>query len=172
MATSRTILCGICEAQHITQYADKWCPECDEGLCSNCENYHNSSKASRNHVVISIENYHKLPSSISEIANHCEYHNMKYTLFCQFHNNPCCPDCISTNHKYCVGLLSIREIIKTSKTSILIDNIEKSLKDIKHNIDKITKDRQQNLSKIRQQRQIFQDQIKKMHDKISSHSIH
>jgi hypothetical protein len=66
----------------------------------------------------------------------------------------------------------MREIIKTSKTSILIDNIEKSLKDIKHNIDKITKDRQQNLSKIRQQRQIFQDQIKKMHDKISSHSIH
>jgi hypothetical protein len=68
----------ICEAQHITQYADKWCPECDEGLCSDCENYHNSSKASRNHVVISIKNYHKLPSSISEIANHCEYHNMQY----------------------------------------------------------------------------------------------
>ena len=56
----------------------------------------------------------------------------------------------------------MREIIKTSKTSTLIDNIEKSLKDIKHNIDKITKDRQHN-------RQIFQDQIKKMHDKISSH---
>ena len=67
MATSRNILCGICEAQHITQYADKWCPECDEGLCSECENYHNISKASRNHAVISIENYHKLPSSISEI---------------------------------------------------------------------------------------------------------
>jgi hypothetical protein len=58
----------------------------------------------------------------------------------------------------------MREIIETSKTSTLIDNIEKSLKDIKHNIDKITKDRQQNISKIRQQRQIFQDQIEKMHD--------
>ena len=169
MATSRTILCGICEAQHIPQYADKWCPECDEGLCSDCENYHNISKASRNHVVISIENYHKLPSSILEIANHCEYHDMKYTLFCQFHDNPCCPDCISTNHKFCVGLLSIREIIKTSKTSILIDNIEKSLKDIKNNIDEITKNRQQNISEIRQQRQIFQDQIKQMRVRINSH---
>ena len=73
MAASRHILCGICEAQHITKYADQWCPECDEGLCSDCENHHKVSKASRNHGVISIENYLKLPSSISEIGNQCEY---------------------------------------------------------------------------------------------------
>jgi hypothetical protein len=51
----------ICEVQHITKDADQWCPECDEGLCSDCEKYHQTSKASRNHGVISIENYHKLP---------------------------------------------------------------------------------------------------------------
>jgi uncharacterized spore protein YtfJ len=50
----------------------------------------------------------------------------------------------------CVGLLSIREIIKTSKTSTLIDNIEQNLADIKNNIDKITENRQQNMSEIRQ----------------------
>jgi hypothetical protein len=60
MATSRNVLCGICEAQHITKYADQWCFECDEGLCSDCENHHNISKSSRNHGVISIDNYHKL----------------------------------------------------------------------------------------------------------------
>jgi DNA anti-recombination protein RmuC len=94
---------------------------------------------------------------------------MKYTLFCQQHDKPCCPDCISTNHKDCVGLLSIREIIKTSKTSILIDNIEHNLTDIKNNIDKIMKNRQHNMSEIRQQRQMFQDQIKQMRVKINSH---
>jgi uncharacterized spore protein YtfJ len=50
----------------------------------------------------------------------------------------------------CVGFLSIREMIKTSKTSTLIDNIEQNLTDIKNNIDKITKNREQNLSEIRQ----------------------
>jgi hypothetical protein len=65
----RNILCGICEAQHITKYADHWCPECDENLCSDCQNHHNISRASRNHGVISIENYHQLPSYISEIGN-------------------------------------------------------------------------------------------------------
>ena len=169
MATSRDILCGICEAQHTTKYADQWCPECDEGVCSDCENHHIVSKATRNHVVTFIGNDHKLPSSISEIGNHCEYHNMKQTHFCKFHDIPCCPDCITTNHRDCVGLFSIREIIETSKTSTLIDNIEHSLTDIKNIIDKIMKNRQQNLWEIRQQRQMFQDQIRQMRAKINSH---
>jgi hypothetical protein len=76
----RNILCAICEAQDITKYADHWCPECDEGLCSDCQNHHNISKSSRSHCVISIENYHQLPSSISEIGNHCKYHDMKYSF--------------------------------------------------------------------------------------------
>jgi len=169
MAASRNILCGICEVQHITNDADQWCPECYEGLCSDCEKYHTISKASRNHGVISIDNYHRLPSSISGIGNHCEYHDIKYTLFCQFHDRPCSPDCISINHKDCVGILSLREIIKKSKTSTSIDNIEQSLTDIKNNVDNITKNRQQNMSEIRQQRHMFQDQIKQMRVKINSH---
>ena len=77
---------------------------------------------------------------------------MKYTIFFQHHEQPCCPDYASTNLKNYVGLLSIREIIKTFKTSTWIDNIEHRLTDIKNNIDKITKNRSQNISEIRQQR--------------------
>ena len=170
MATSRDILCGICEVKHITKHADHWCSECDEGLCADCEtDFHKISKSTRNHGIISIENYQKLPSCISEIGHHCKDHDMKYKLFCQVHDKPCCPDCISTNHKDCVGLLSIREIIKTSKTSTLLDDIEQSLTNIKYNIDKVIKNREQNLSEIRQQRKIFHDQVKQMRVKINSH---
>ena len=169
MATSRDIPCGICETQHITKYADHWCPECDEGLCAACENHHKSSKGTRNHGIISIENYQKWPSCISEIGHHCQDHDTKYTNFCQIHDKPCCPDCISTNHKDCGGLLSIREIIKTSKTSTLIDDIQQSLTNIKYNIDNVMKNREQNLEKIRQKRQILHDQVKQMRAKINSH---
>ena len=170
MATSHDIPCGICETQHITKYADQWCPECDEGLCSDCEtHFHKISKGTRNHGTISIENYQKLSSCISEIGHHCKDHDMKCKLFCQVHDMPCCPDCISTNHKECVGLLSIREIIKTSKTSTLLDDIEQSLTNIKYNIDNVIKNREQNLSEIRQQRQKFHDQVKQMRVKINSH---
>ena len=65
--------------------------------------------------------------------------------------------------------MSIREIIKTSKASTLIDNIEQSLTDIKNNIDNIAKNRQQNMLEIRQQRELIQDQIKQMCVTINSH---
>jgi len=65
--------------------------------------------------------------------------------------------------------LSVHEIIKTSKTSTFIYNIEQNLTDIKNNIDKIMKNRQQNMSEIQQQRQMLQDQVKEMRVKINSH---
>jgi hypothetical protein len=37
MATSSDVLCSICEAQHTIKNADYWCPECEEGLCSECQ---------------------------------------------------------------------------------------------------------------------------------------
>ena len=50
MTTSRTIICGIREAQYITKYADQWCPECDDGLYSDFENnFHQMTKATRDH---------------------------------------------------------------------------------------------------------------------------
>jgi hypothetical protein len=40
--------------------ADKWCPECEEGLCSECLKHHNVSKYTKAHEVILIEHYHKI----------------------------------------------------------------------------------------------------------------
>jgi hypothetical protein len=105
------ILCAICEPQHITKCADHWCPECEEGLCSECQKHHSLSKATRTHGIISIENYKKLPKSISEIVHNCKDHEMKVTNYCPKHDTICCPVCISTNHKKCDDLMAIVELI-------------------------------------------------------------
>jgi hypothetical protein len=163
------ILCGICESQHITKCAGHWCPECEEGLCSECQKHHSLSKASRTHGIISIENYKKLPQSISEIVHNCKDHEMKVTIYCPKHDTICCPICISTNHKNCVNLMAIPELIKTAKTSSIIATMEQSLRDMKHNIDIAVKDREGNLSSIRKQRQHYSDDIKQIRVKINSH---
>ena len=51
MATSSDVLCSICEAQHTIKNADNWCPECEEGLCSECLKHHNVSKYT-NHIKL------------------------------------------------------------------------------------------------------------------------
>ena len=90
------ILCGICESQHITKCAGQWCPECEEGLCSDCQKHHSLSKGTRTHGIISIENYEKLPKSISEIVHNCKDHEMKYTIYCPNHDTICCPQIIKS----------------------------------------------------------------------------
>ncbi|CAG2198910.1 unnamed protein product [Mytilus edulis] len=122
MTTSTNIVCGICDAQHITKCANHWCPECDEGLCYDCEKHHSISKASRKH-----------------------------------------------EHRKCVGLLDLDEVVKTLKTSVLIDNLEKSLQEIATNINKIITDRTENLKNIKAERQGFHNQIKQVRDKINTH---
>lgn len=115
MATSSTFICGVCDSQHITKDADHWCPECEEGLCTNCLIYHNSSKLSREHGIISIENHKQLPQYIKSIRQHCPDHDRKYQHYCPSHEVPCCPFCMTTSHSECKGLQVLEEVLKTSE---------------------------------------------------------
>ncbi|XP_071168902.1 uncharacterized protein [Mytilus edulis] len=169
MASSTNILCGICDAQHITKCADHWCPECDEGLCYDCEKHHSISKGTRKHGVIPTEDYKKLPHDILSIGHHCQDHEKKFQNYCPHHEKLCCPTCISTEHRKCVSLLDLDEIVKSSKTSVLIDNLEKTYKDLATNINTIIIDRKGNLAKIKEQRQGFHAEIKQVRDKINTH---
>ncbi|XP_063434348.1 E3 ubiquitin-protein ligase TRIM71-like [Mytilus trossulus] len=166
MASLHSTLCGVCASQHVTTDATFWCPECDEGLCSTCLKYHNAVKSSRNHEVIPVDNYRQLPSFVASVQQYCSDHDKKYQLYCLQHESPCCPHCVTTTHKTC-NLTALDEIVKTSKTSALFDNLEQSLEDLKGNLKRIIDDREKNVSKVQQSREKIQSEIKTMRDKIN-----
>ncbi|XP_071153175.1 uncharacterized protein [Mytilus edulis] len=168
MASASETFCGVCETQHVVRDADVWCPECDEGLCSSCVKHHRASRATRNHEVTSVDDYKQIPPKIASINQYCSDHESKYQHYCPQHEKLCCPLCITTNHKTC-DLMAIEEIVKTSKTSVLFETMEQSLKDMKSNMTKIVKDKKQNLGKIQKQRQSFQTDIQQIREKINKH---
>lgn len=55
MASGKYIPCGPCTFDDVTKDAERWCTDCKEGLCEECENVHRKSKASRTHKVISLD---------------------------------------------------------------------------------------------------------------------
>ncbi|XP_052101423.1 transcription intermediary factor 1-alpha-like [Mytilus californianus] len=169
MASSSTVSCGVCDSQHTTTNADYWCPECDEGLCSQCLKYHSASKALRNHDIISVDNYKQLPPSIANISPYCSQHDRKFKNYCPQHESISCPLCIQSNHANCVGILSLENVIQTAKTSVLLESLDQNLKDIKLNFERVVKDRTQNLVEIQNQRQKFHDEIKQLRNKINEH---
>ena len=169
MATSSDVLCSICEAQHTIKNADNRCPECEEGLCSECLKHHNVSKYTKSHEVISIENYHKIPQSVSKIVQHCTEHDRRYQHYCPKHESLCCPLCICEDHSECVGLLAIENVVKNAKTSAMLDSIELTLKDISNNTERVIRDRKENLTKIMDQRRKIHSEIQKERSKINAH---
>ncbi|XP_071168981.1 E3 ubiquitin-protein ligase TRIM71-like [Mytilus edulis] len=169
MASSSTVICGVCDSQHMTSNADFWCPECDEGLCSECLKHHNASKATRNHGVIPVDNYKQLPPSIADISQYCAQHDRKFQNYCPQHESVCCPLCIHSNHANCVGILSLEKVIQTAKTSVLLESFDQNVKNINMNIERVVKDRKQNLLEIHNQKQKFHDEIKQVRYKINEH---
>ncbi|XP_052089974.1 uncharacterized protein LOC127726599 isoform X1 [Mytilus californianus] len=168
MAVSDVILCGICDAQHVSNGADYWCPECDEGLCSPCKNYHGVSKASRQHGIISTDDYKKLPAEICKIEQNCTEHDKKFKMFCPGHDKLCCIICISEKHKECTGMFLIDEAIKSSRSSTFFGSLEMSLKDIQENIERVLKDRKANLVEVKQQHFKSLKDIKETRQKLNS----
>jgi chromosome segregation ATPase len=85
------------------------------------------------------------------------------------HESLCCPLCISEDHNDCVGLLAIENIVKTAKTSAMLDSIEDTLKDISSNIERVIQDREDNLTKITDQRRKIHNEIQEERRKINEH---
>ncbi|CAC5422118.1 unnamed protein product [Mytilus coruscus] len=80
-----------------------------------------------------------------------------------------CPLCIQSNHANCVGILSLENVIQTAKTSVLLESLDKNLKDIKMNIKMVVKDRKQNLTEIQKPKQKFHHEIKQVRNKLNEH---
>ena len=155
MATATTRFCNICDHNNESKLAATWCPECEDFLCTDCSRHHSKSSSSKQHIVISMENYQKLPSSILSIKNRCTNHGNKYEFYCYIHGDPCCVMCTRDDHRHCEELRPILEVTKNAKSSTAIAHIERDLEDIDGTFEKIKSDITTNISDIDKQKRIF-----------------
>ncbi|CAG2247773.1 unnamed protein product [Mytilus edulis] len=85
--TKRTPECVVCALQHHTTQSSHWCIECEEPLCAAFKQHHTILKATRNHKTIPIFDYLSLLTAVTDIKQHCVYHNEKYQLYCVKHES-------------------------------------------------------------------------------------
>jgi hypothetical protein len=60
--------CGICDMRHISKPSEVWCPDCEEGICTECVEHHSLAKPSRNHTTLPISEYRTLPSYVLQLT--------------------------------------------------------------------------------------------------------
>ncbi|XP_052087745.1 E3 ubiquitin/ISG15 ligase TRIM25-like [Mytilus californianus] len=173
MATNSTF-CNICELRHLSNMSTSWCPECEQCLCSECKEHHGIAKILRNHKLIPIEDYKKLPPFISELRQSCQEHNENYQLYCPSHEICICYKCIKCHGK--CGAVPLDDMLKDIKTSEMYKDLEQIMTDMlenireikndRHNISDIETEKEKQLEEIRQMRLLVNNHLDKLEEKL------
>lgn len=169
MATSSKY-CGICKLRHVSQLSVVWCTDCDEGLCHDCKEHHRLLKATRNHHILSIDEYQKLPSFIANIKLYCDEHDEKYQLFCREHNKVLCRKCaISEKHAECREIFPVEDVIQNAQTSVSFTEVESLFLELGNNFTLILEDRQKSVSSIEASKKKIEAEISAIRQRINQH---
>ena len=169
MATATTQCCNICDHDNESKLAATWCQECKDLLCTDCNRHHSRSSATKQHIVISMENYQKLPSSILSITNRCTKHGNKYELYCSIHGDPCCAMCTRDEHRHSQELRPILGVTENAKSSPAIVHIERDLKYIDAAFEKMKSDITNNISEVDKQKRKFVYDISDIRKSLNDH---
>ncbi|VDH91968.1 Hypothetical predicted protein [Mytilus galloprovincialis] len=167
MATGKIIPCGPCNVDDVTKNAWRWCTSCEEGLCEDCEHVHRRSKASRNHQVISIEDYSKIENiSISQV---CEHHAENLEWFCKMHDEILCVACVPSKHKACSDVVPISEISAKSRQSASLFDLEETIEGTLKNVTLCIKNRESATKELEKQEMAVKSMVLQTRTKINVH---
>jgi hypothetical protein len=161
-------LCDICNQRHLSINATVWCPECQETLCSNCNEHHSLEKLLRHHNTIPISDYQKQPSILADIKLFCADHNQRYQQYCVTHAYPICYRCIKI-HRECSDVIPIDEVVDNAKTSQNFQDLRQEVEDLVENIKRLRTDREENLTTVNNQVQKHILKVQNLRSKINQH---
>lgn len=168
--TSNTItFCEACDYRGIKQKAVVWCHDCEEAFCSNCADHHSSARKTREHMVVSIDNYKKLPASVRELSTYCEQHNAPFQNYCITHEQLCCRKCIDPLHSRCTSLPAVDDFLKDTKRSFLTEQLAEGFKDIYSFCEYMVKEKRQNLREINNESNRIENIIKQIRKQLNEH---
>ena len=150
-----TPTCQTCDEEAATSF----CSDCAEFLCNFCGRAHQKAKATRGHVIRSMEDMRKsqLPLMLPEKAEMCPDHpNQPLELYCRCRDMLICRDCLIRNHKgHNYNMISDvvggeKKILKEALPGIqqLIDEVEGAVNDMKSKRQTMKNGKEENLRRL------------------------
>jgi ATP-dependent Lon protease len=168
MATKSGRICDICEALHLTNEAEIWCPQCEEALCYKCKAQHEIARITKKYETVPVEDYCKLPESVQQITLYCDEHSERFEYLCSSHDTPCCVKCINSIHKNCKDTLtSLHEAIDNVKSAKVMLDLEKSITDLQVTIQKVLNIQTSNMDSLNKHKLLCQKEIQETRQDIN-----
>lgn len=116
MATPAVCSCGQVAG-------NKWCIQCNEGVCRDCEKLHCIINMSRDHKIVELEEYERMQTFF--VSKTCEEHGEELTMFCKTHYKPLCESCVELAHYRCSSdIITLAEVARKAKDLTAFDGLE------------------------------------------------
>ncbi|XP_076117532.1 uncharacterized protein LOC143085186 [Mytilus galloprovincialis] len=150
--------CGACKRHQQQSMAKFWCKECDETFCEKCNTMHTWMKLSSTHLVVALEELESNTSGIDlhAVSEQCNTHPQNnIELFCFNHEQLCCIQCVSLNHRSCENVKSIEEITGSDD---VCDTLHDKLESIKYAAIKLLKEKEQQKSNFKAMTDITEEE--------------
>ncbi|CAC5359253.1 Ubiquitin carboxyl-terminal hydrolase 4,Ubiquitin carboxyl-terminal hydrolase 15 [Mytilus coruscus] len=139
-----------------------WCCDCEETLCSVCDEAHRINKVSLSHTAVAVDKISSTsPISVSSYVL-CDTHpELSVEFYCSEHSLLCCRTCIQTVHRTC-NIVSIEDVSKKAKQSALFEKLCIDVKELFHDTEQLKARHSKNLDEINQQELVITSKIKQL----------
>lgn len=129
--------CDACKREDDEEVASDWCKSCLESLCGPCAKAHKRSALSKNHKLISVEEFQKVSKENENyklVDVFCHEHSNQVEYLCVDHEELCCSRCVCTKHRKCNQIDAIEEAAESLRKSEKIEALSQEISKFEGNL--------------------------------------
>ncbi|VDI20781.1 Hypothetical predicted protein [Mytilus galloprovincialis] len=154
---SPNMFCGTCGRRSKSTKAVKYCTDCEDGLCSDCVDFHGSIKSCASHHVIDVK---VIDGNPVVVIRSCEVHpDMVLEYFCADHDTLCCRSCMASDHRSCDKLLPIEVAAKGVKRSTMYEEINNDVRILKTAVNDLEDKKRKGMLSLNDSKEIVQQEV-------------
>jgi len=163
-------VCEPCSIKGKRLQANRFCVECQEHLCQKCSTYHNTLKATRSHVLVTIDDAKKAKpvASKDKCSAKCTVHTGKSIKYlCVTHSYLGCSVCITIDHKQCKSIDYIPKVAKDIRNLDGFKKFDKNLKFLESSCKSSIADVEKNIKQLSEDERQMKEAVKELRKKIN-----
>lgn len=163
-------VCWACKRENEDEEATDFCLTCKEPLCKMCSKFHRKNLASMYHEICLVSEIGSRINRSKNVHVCCEKHNDKQiVLFCNDHEQPCCADCFTEEHKSCADILTVQKAAENLKNFGFRKALEQKIKKMTGELKLAKRSREEHLKELNDASERITKEVEQLHQEILSH---
>ncbi|XP_052681557.1 uncharacterized protein LOC128162410 [Crassostrea angulata] len=165
-------LCDACQREHEDLVASDWCESCSDSLCAVCAKAHKRNTTSRNHTLVPIADFCKVPGgneSLESAPVVCQEHSKRVKYICVDHEELCCTKCVCTKHRKCTQVDDIEEAAENLRKSEKIKKLSKEISQFEGSFTKAKSNGEDTIKYIEDTTDQIKEESTELRDRLVNH---